>query len=152
MTSQAEGELCPHRQPRPRALQSADARIWFDSRKGALARVAQLVSNKHPMRANEGPCSTPPQISRPRARLVPIHSTACFLLPTPHLSPYYFPPMTIEPCTMDNIRSGVEAHSTTTAALNADIEALTAAKHSIEIASLKVAFGSVIDILGLIRV
>ena len=53
---------------------------------------------------------------------------------------------------MDNIRSGVEAHSTTTAALNADIEALTAAKYSIEIASLKVAFGSVIDILGLVRV
>ena len=60
--------------------------------------------------------------------------------------------MTVEPWTMENIRSGVETHSTTTAALNADIETLTAAKDSIEIAPLKVAFESVIDVLGLVRV
>ena len=53
---------------------------------------------------------------------------------------------------MDNIRSGVETHSTATAALNADIQTLTAAKDSIEIAPLKVAFESVIDILGLVKV
>ena len=92
--------------------------------------------------------TTPDIQATSQTRAHPFHR----LLPAPHLSPYYFPPMTVEPCTMDNISSGVEAHSTTTAALNADIEALTAAKHSIEIASLKVAFGSVIDILGLIRV
>ena len=60
--------------------------------------------------------------------------------------------MTVKPWTMDNIRSGVETHSMTIAALNADIQTLTAAKDSIEIAPLKIAFGSVIDVLGLTRV
>jgi hypothetical protein len=46
----------------------------------------------------------------------------------------------------------VESHSATTAALNADIETLTAAKGTLEIIPVKVVFESVIVILTLVRV
>ena len=60
--------------------------------------------------------------------------------------------MTVEPLTIDNMPTGVGTHSTTIAALAADIEALTAAKDDIRVAHLKEVFESVIDILGLVRV
>jgi hypothetical protein len=46
----------------------------------------------------------------------------------------------------------VESHSATTAALNADIETLTAAKGTLEIIPVKVVVESVIVILTLVRV
>ena len=46
----------------------------------------------------------------------------------------------------------VESLSTTTAALNADIDTLTAAEHALEIIPVKVVFESVIVILTLVRV
>ena len=72
--------------------------------------------------------------------------------------PYHSPPykhftIAFEPRAVGNMPLDVGAHSTTTAALNADIEILTTAKESFsDAAPAKATFESVIRILGRIRV
>jgi hypothetical protein len=69
--------------------------------------------------------------------------------PTPH-SLALDPPVSCIMTTLEHLN--VDSRSATTAALNADIETLTAAKDTLGIISVKVVFESVIVILTLVRV
>ena len=80
---------------------------------------------------------------------VPNYSTA---LPFPHHPPSCIA-TTSGPRTAHDMPPNVGSHSTTTAALNADIETLTATKDTLEtIPRVKAVFESVIGILALVRV
>ena len=59
---------------------------------------------------------------------------------------------TFEPWAVGDATSNPESNSATTAVLNTDIETLTAAKITIEIAPVKAAFELAIAILTLVRV
>ena len=73
--------------------------------------------------------------------------------PLPPHSPSLIPPFdNLEPWAAENMLTSVGTGSTTSAALNADIETLTTAINSLGDVPLRVAFESVVGILGLVRV